>query len=394
MSSYIEFTAFGAYCGDFISELVASEYDVWDVTAADGLHTVKTAPANYLSIARTARKYRVKTRVTDRAGAYFLLKRYRRRVGIPLGLLAFFAIIVMMSNHVWVIKISGNSGVGNWQILERLAESGIRPGVHVESVNANLAELELMLAIEELAWVSIEPNGNVINVKISERIKEDGKVKIPLDTDCNVISDKSGQLIKAQVYRGELLYEVGSGVNAGDVIVSGVVVDTQGKQSYVHADASLIVEVVDVVDFYQPYTTFRRAKNGQFVRNNSIVFLGMRFGGERQINKYADHVEYSENVRIPQVFGFPLPLRVLEQDYTFYERVEVTESPADTFVMLGQSIELYEKNFLKGTDGADAVIVDKQVEYFPDENGIGALVRYVYQAEAAVQKEFAYNPYG
>jgi len=378
VSSYIEFTAFGVYCNDFINHLVSSNHQVWGIASNSDIYTVRTSPMNYKAIAATARQYRVKTKVVHRSGLYFSIRRYRNRIGIPLGLLTSFAVIVLMSNFVWDIRITGlseESQLGKWQILEQLDKSGIRPGVHINGYNANQAELEIALAVDELAWVSIERAGSRINVKVSERL-ETQREEITLETPCHVIAAKSGQLVKAEVYRGLLLYEVGSGVHEGDVIVSGKV-----DGNTLHADAKLFVEVVEAVDFYQPYTTQQRAKNGKSRHNSSVVFLGKRFGGEIEVAKNADHISYSQTITAPKLLGFPLPLRVLNQDYIFYDRIEVTDSAADTREKLDKKIELYESNFLK-----DSEILEKQAEYFPDDNGIGVLVRYVYRADVALKQ--------
>jgi similar to stage IV sporulation protein len=387
VKSYIEFTAFGVYCNQFIDYIVKSEHIVFDITSSDDIFTVKTAPVNYSSIARKAREFRVKTKVVRRSGWYFTLRRYRKRAGVIFGMLAFFGIIVLMSNFVWSIKIIGNEQVSDRRILEKLAQGGIHPGVSIHSFNANRAELELRLAIEELAWVSIERAGSTLNVKLSEVMDFSAESVGESDnnTPCNIIAGRSGQLIRAEVYRGELLYAVGSGINAGDIVVSGVISDFAGGQYFVRADAKLILEVVEVVDFFQPYTTLHRAKNGRSKSNRSIVFLGRRLGGEAEISKiskHADHIDYSESMTVPRVFGFPMPFRVLEQRYTFRDRVEVTDSAAVTREKLDKQIELYETNFLKYAE-----IIEKQAEYFPNEDGIGALVRYVFHTDAAEKAE-------
>jgi similar to stage IV sporulation protein len=249
--------------------------------------------------------------------------------------------------------------------------------VHIEGFNANQAELELALAIEELAWVSIERTGSRINVKISERLDGGDSNEIAVTTPCNIIAGRTGQLIKAEVYRGELLYELGSGVSAGDIVVSGVI-----HGGIVHADALLLAEIVEIVDFYQPFSTKQRAANGHSMSNRSIVFLGMRFGGELDICPHSDHVQYTQSMTAPNIFGFPLPFRVLNQDYVFYDRLEVIDPPVTALNKLNRQIDLYETNFL-----SDAEIIERQVEYFPDENGVGALVRYIFHTDIAVKSE-------
>jgi similar to stage IV sporulation protein len=319
------------------------------------------------------------------------------------GVLAFFAVITALSGFVWDISIEGNSSVSNYRIMQQLERSGIRTGMPTGgfSVNANLAELELALAIDELAWVSIERLGNRVNVKVNEVFGDDEKQEIPQSKPANVISLHSGRLVQAQVYRGELLFEEGSGVRAGQVVVSGVVpipeisgesgvpqeTGNTAAYNYVHADALLLVEVSKAADFFQEYTVSRRARNGRRINNTSYVFLGRRIGSELEINPSADHIDYSERLYTPLIFGFPLPFRVLEQDYIFYDRVQVTDSPVNARESLDRQIELYERNFILLCEFSE--IVSRQTEFFPEENGIGALVHYVFVTNAAQKVEIS-----
>jgi len=388
--NHIEFTAFGAYCNDFINELVNSDYNAWDISGNADIYTVKTAPQNYMAIARLAGSYRVKTKVSGRSGVYFKLRRYKKRIGIPLGILAFFAIIVTMSNFIWSIRITGNHELSSYRIVEQLELHGIKSGAPIRGFNANQIELMLTLTFDELAWVNIERSGSRVNVKINERLPSAIET-IPVSSPCNVVAKFSGQLIETEIYRGRLLYEVGSGVNAGDIVVSGVIANNtadpnnpwSGSIAYVHADAKLIAECIEIVEFYQPLSTFHNVKNGFTDNNTSMIFLGMRFGRDKIIaNKNADNVVYSEEMRAPDIFGFPLPFRVLTQRYIYHDRIEVADAAPYALQKLNRQIELFELNFL-----GEAEIIEKQVEYFPDEEGIKAVAEYIFRVDVAEKVE-------
>jgi similar to stage IV sporulation protein len=372
---------------------------VHDICEEAGVYRIKTAPKNYPAIVKLARSLKIRTKVVRRVGLYFFLRRHRQRIGIPFGLLAFFGIIVFMSNYVWDVEISGNRQVSDYRIAQQLDRHGIRTGIRIGDFNANLIELELAIAIDEIAWVSIERAGSRIVVKVNEAQPDRDSARIPLSQPANVVAGRSGQLIRADVFRGELLLPIGSGVNAGDTVVSGVVPirapppnpatpEILGEvisHRYVHADAVLILEVSESMDFYQPFTVYHRARNGRSASNRSIVFLGRRLGGELRIPPDSDHVDYSERLHTPTFLGFPLPFRVLEQDYVFRDRVQVTDTPAEARRLLDRQIERYETNFILSGDGAE--IIERHTEFFPDDDGIGALVRYVFRVNAAVQRE-------
>jgi similar to stage IV sporulation protein len=382
--SYVEFTAFGVYCGEFIDYLISSEHYVFDVCADSNLYKAKSAPQNYPAIAKKAREYGVRTRVVGRGGAYFLVRKHRKRIGVMFGVLAFLGIIVAMSNFVWDINIVGNSEVGRYRIMAELDKQGIRTGIRTNAFDANLAELRLALAIDELAWVNIERAGSRINVKVSESVGNERGGGIPLSRPTNVVATRSGQLVSANIYRGELLGVVG----VPNYVMGAPPDEDTGISSYryVHADAVLIAEIVEYVDFHQPFTVMHRADNGHSANNRSVIFLGHRFGNELPIPAHAAHVDYSEKLYAPRLFGlFTLPVRILEQNYVFSDRIEVTDTPVNAKRQLDNQIELYERNFILTCDTAE--IVERVTEYYPDEFGISAMVRYVFRVDVAVKTE-------
>jgi len=384
-NNYAEFTAFGAYCGDFIDCLAKSEIEVWDISGANEIYTAKTAPQNYIRVARKAREFRVKTAVSKRSGKYFLLRRYRKRLGIPAGILAFFAIIVVMSNYIWDIRITGNQQISRAQILEQLEKNGIKTGVPANSFNKNKAEINISLALGDLAWVNIEREGSRLNVKVSESLPSDA-AQVPSDAPCNIVAGRSGQIISTEIYRGKLLYPMRSGVNKGDIVVSGVVGNGAGGLQFVHADAKIIAECTETMEFYQPFASYQNVKNGYSAAEKSIIFLGMNFplsfGSSRSYK--GDNIKYTEEIRAPKILGFRLPYRLLTQNYVYYDRVEITDTETDALEKLNMTVDLYEQNLLAGAE-----IVAREIEYFPDDLGIRAKVSYVFRTDIAVKKEFS-----
>lgn len=383
--NYAEFTAFGAYCGEFMDFLAKSDIPIWDISGSNDIYTARVAPGNYMKVARKSRDFRVKTAVVGRGGAYFVLRRYRGRIGIPLGILAFFAIIVIMSNFIWDIKIIGNQTLTRAQIVEQLEKNGVKAGTPVKGFNANKVEIKMSLALNELAWVSVERAGSRLIVKISERLPSDGNNASPVPTEspCNVIAGRSGRIVTTEIYRGRLLYKPKSGVNKGDIIVSGVIGNGSGGLLFVRADAKIIAECTETVELYQAYDNYEDIKNGVTASDKYVIFLGMNIpvAGERPIK--GDNIKYSEEIRAPKIFGFPLPYRELTQNYVYYDRVRVTDAPSDALEKLNNAIDLYERNFL-----SNAEIISRDIGYFPDDDGIKAVVTHTFYEDIAVKKEF------
>ncbi|MCL2698495.1 MAG: sporulation protein YqfD [Oscillospiraceae bacterium] len=379
MKSYIVVSAFGSYNEDFVNSLVKKNIKVWNLKNKDGVIFFNISPYFYKKIARVAFNFGVRTRVEQRHGAYFRLRRYKKRYGIFFGAVSFIGIIVLMSNFVWDIKVHGNADVSAQQIIEVMEKHGIQNGVNIFKYDSEKAELALVLELDRLAWVNIERHGSRINVNVSERLEiEDNK--IPVTTPCNVVAVKTGVIVDAEVYRGRLLSEPGSGVNRGDVIVSGVVEDGAGNIILSHASAKIIAECEDSAEFFVPFTSLEKKNNGKVTKNNFIVLLGHAFP-MFMIESKPENAVYSEEMRVPTFFGLRLPYRKKTEIYTHYDYVEVTIGQVTALERLKRQIELYRQNFY-----GDSEIVSFDEKYYVQEDGIFAEVRVVYRTNIAQQR--------
>jgi len=379
MKSYIVVSAFGSYNEEFMNDLFRKNIKVWNVKNKDGIIYFNMSPYLYKKAARSALNSGVRTRVESRHGAYFKLRKYKKRYGIFFGAASFLGIIVLLSNFVWDIKVSGNENLSAPQIIEIMEKYGISNGVGTKSYDAEKAEIALTLELGSLAWVNIERQGSRIYVNLSERL-EAAPPEIPVTTPCNVVADRSGQIVKAEVYRGRLLVEVGSGVDRGDVIVTGVVDDGAGNIILSHASARIIAECEESAEFFVPFTSLERKNNGKTSENNFIVFLGHSFP-LFMLDNSPENAVYSEETRAPKLFGFPLPYRLKTEIYSHYDMVEVTITQSQALERLNKQIEMYRANFY-----GDSEIVLFEEKFITREDGIAAEVWVVYRTDIAQQR--------
>jgi similar to stage IV sporulation protein len=377
--NYIVVSVFGSYNNEFVNELVKNNIKVYDIKNRNGVIYLNTSPYFYKKIARIARGCGVRTRVEERHGAYFKLRRYKKRYGIVFGAISYLGIIVLMSNFVWDITVHGNSDVSAPQIMEVMEKHGIQAGVGIHAYDPEKAELALVLELDRLAWVNIERHGSRIHVNVSERLENEENM-IPVTTPCNVVAVKTGVIVGTEVYRGRLLVEPGSGVSRGDVIVSGVVEDGAGNVLLSHASAKIIAECEEITEFFVPFTSLERKNNGKKSENNFIVFLGYGFP-LFIIDSKPEHAVFSEEMRAPTFFGLRLPLRLKTEIYAHYDYVEVTIGQARALEKLKKQIELYRQNFY-----GDSEIITFEEKYFMQEDGILAEVRVVYRTDIAQQR--------
>ena len=380
---YVKFSIIGTECEEFLSYSLNIGIKIYDVENDDGIIYAKTSPSQYFSLSKIVRDFHVRMRITEKRGFLFRAYRYRNRYGIIIGLLAYVLVLLLCSGIVWDITITGNERISDESVLEFLAENGIYPGASRKDLDTTVTELSALLSFDDLAWISIENEGSRVNVKLNERIAnaENG---LSVSTPCNIVAAHGGIITEAEVYRGTMLYEIGSGVAEGDIIVSGIVNDGAGNISVNHADAKIIAEYEEEVSFYQQFNTVEKVKTSEKSYSEYFKLFGFTF--PRQNEKYTDGYTYIANSYEVRLFGIKMPWTRVVVEGTRTEEIEVTRTVSDVKRLLERELEMYELNFLKNVE-----IVDREIEYERDENGIKLVCNLTLRGNIASQSEIFYR---
>ena len=379
---YVKFSIIGTECEEFISYSLNEGIRIYDIENEEGIIYAKTSPSQYFLLAVVKRSFHVRMRITEKRGFWFTAYRYRNRYGIIAGLLAYGLVLLLCSGIVWDITITGNERISDESILEFLAESGIYPGASRKELDTTVTELSALLYFEDLAWISIESEGSRVNVKLNERIAnaENG---LPVSTPCNIVASRGGVITEAEVYRGTMLYEIGSGVAEGDIIVSGIANDGAGNISVNHADAKIIAEYEEEISFYQLFNTVEKVKTDEKTYSEYLKLFSFTF--PQQNEKYIDGYTYTSNSYEVSILGVKMPWTRVVVEGTRMKDVEVSRTVNDVKRILDQELEMYELNFLKNVE-----IVDRKIEYERDENGIKLVCKFTLRGNIASQSEIFY----
>ena len=74
------------------------------------------------------------TRISEH-GLPKLIRRYRKRIGIPLGILLFFVMLTASGSVIWQIDVIGCEKLDSDTVISRLRELGCGVGTYVPSVD-------------------------------------------------------------------------------------------------------------------------------------------------------------------------------------------------------------------------------------------------------------------
>lgn len=159
LRGYVIFTAEGAFAEEFINRVIRAGILVWG-TFKNGIQlTGRVRAREYRLLRPYARKTGVRLRVERRKGVPFFLYRYRKRLGILVGLTVAILFLWAMSLFIWDIQVTGNETIDAGDVLRTVEEMGLKIGAFRPSLDARVFERQLILDYKEISWVAVNITG-------------------------------------------------------------------------------------------------------------------------------------------------------------------------------------------------------------------------------------------
>lgn len=317
----VQFTATGGFTERFLNLAARKGINLWDVGRRGESIEAKVLAHQYKALRECAKKTGVRLKSGSRVGAPFQMHRYRKRIGILIGVLLFVAFLFFMSFFVWSIELKGMETIPEEKILAQLEELGVRVGAPKWSIDFTTLEDRMLLAIPELSQVAITTKGTSVWIEVRERAQK--PEMIDEDQPNNVIAAKTGQIKKLEVLEGMPMVEKGQAVAKGDLLVSGIVEDKYGGITMRHAMATVIAETQTDFTIEIPLQQTIPQKTGkEFTRSSIRIF---RFDLPLYIATRPDgQYERSRSVDQLEIFGYQLPFYWVSDQYTELEMTPIT----------------------------------------------------------------------
>lgn len=376
----ITFSAIGAYHEEFLSELIRENIFLKNIRTERHLLYADAKRSSYLKIARIARKYGIRVRVTERRGLYFRLSSYRKRIGLLFGGILAVLLLLILECFVWKIEVQGGTLVSENQILEVLIEDGIFPGAFLSSFDVNDTEIHLKQRIPQISWVSVSRTGSTVSVYLNENGTEE-REEIPLKTPCNVIAAKTGKIVETQVYSGMMLYPIGSGVSEGNVVVSGVVNDGAEHILMTHASAKIIAEFTEEVSLSMPYTTVEKQATGKVETAKELMLFGFVIPLSQKPESHGNKI-CTEYTQVYYCGGIRLPWKTKTFTFTEYEDLSVTRKTEDIIRLLEKRLDDYCENVFY-----DYEILGVEKQASNTDTDVTLTAKVTLKGDIAVQKQ-------
>ena len=280
---------------------------------------------------RVAKKCGIRVHILKRRGFSFIVGRYKKRLGIPVGAAIFFCFLEVMSCFIWTVEVSGNKTLPEKDILAACEKIGVKEGRLKSSVNPKTAKQELLLELNKLAWASVNIEGCRVTVNVSEAAQKAEEKGTPT----NLKASADGIITKINITSGNCLVKPGDTVAKGDLLVSGVIERADSTQ-FVRSAGSITAKTERELTVSGYYKRTVGEKTGKIKKKSVLSFFGINiplFLG-RENGNYESRTEIKE----ASLLGKSLPIRLYTKYFEMTAQKEVIFSKEELLKELEEEL--------------------------------------------------------
>jgi len=347
----------------FINQLTRNQIHIWHVKkhGDDGItFRMKLNDIKKLRIA--ARKSDCKIEFLKRTGLPFIFKRMLKNSGFIFGAIAFFFIVLVLSNMVWGIEIKGADPATEHKIRKELNSMGVKKGMlqffldNPEGIQRKLTD-----NINIITWVGVELKGTTYHLQVVEKTEQKQPEFL---SPRNLVAKKKAIIVDMFVEDGKAKVNIHDHVKPGQLLVSGIVGEGE-RTKIVPAKGEVYGEVWYKTDVTQPLKNTLQVFNGNEQRKYFIKFgdFPIQIWGFGKIDFREFEIESDE--RKIRFLKWELPISYLHQ--TIREREEVTRVYSRSEAI--EVAKLKARNDIKKHLGENDKIKGEKVLHKSIENG-------------------------
>lgn len=310
----------GEFCERLLNLISLNKVSAWNIKRKVDKILLSVKVKDIWKLRKIRRKTGIKIRIIERKGVPFIIQKYHLRYGFVFGLILFFSIIYILNMFVWRVEIVGNQSVSSEEIFKTCEAIGIKNGIKKSKFDSYKLRDELLLNAEKLSWASLNLEGSVITVNVSE-IKND----FNSEEYCNIISDYNGVIKSIKVQKGSASVSVGDAIQKGDLLISGVVT-AAGQSFFTNASGEILAEVEEKITIEIPMFETQKTHNVKNYKKYCLDFFNITI--PLYLGRETRDYDYIWNKNTINFFGKEMPIVFYTLDiYPYiYEEYQLNET--------------------------------------------------------------------
>ena len=209
-------------------------------------------------------------RIERRGGLPTLMGRFIRRPGLVAGVICAVAVVVASELFLFDIRVTGNTTLTAAQVKGMLAEQGFTVGRFLPGIDTDKLENSVMIAHDEIAWLSVNIKGNVASVEL---IEQRSREKQPTLSPAHVVASQSGEVVSVELWRGNVLVAAGDQVQKGAILIAGVYDSQTEGFRFTRASGRVLAKTVHQFRVEIPYKYEKKVYSDRVWEKKTLIFF-------------------------------------------------------------------------------------------------------------------------
>ncbi len=360
MRGYVKIKVTGTYLERFLNLCSRNEVSLWGIDRRDidELH-VKMNIKDFKKLKNFASKTRCKVKIIKKVGFPFLSVHFKTRYVLHIGLVIFVLLVHITTSRIWDIHLIGDANINKAEIIWALKNEKIYIGSKTSDIDVVLAKENILYNYGELAYISINIEGNIAKVELVGKEMEK-MLDTPVEIPTNIISDKTGIVHKIDVISGTAIAKVGQTVMKGDLLVDALITPRVETSDYrlVEAKADITLRTWNDITLVMPVQIPKKEYTGKEKILYSLIL------GEKRVNLYLDCIHiYDDYDKITEELEFQLnesfifPVRLIKDTYKQYSLTDYSIEEDNAYMILKEGTQ----NLI--TKNTDVELISSQYDF-------------------------------
>lgn len=372
---YLKVSFEGVYSERILSVLADENIKVWHLKYKSGIILCRMFAKDFKRIRGIRKKTGVKIKIVGKCGFPFIWKGYNHRFGFLIGAVLFFVLLKFFSTFVWVINVDGNNTVKSADIINTLSSIGITERMKKSDINAKISAQNLLMQRNDLAWASLNIEGCVLNVNVSEIEKKPSSDEA---VPSNLIAKEDGIIKKIDAVSGDVRVKVGENVHKGDILVSGII-ESMSSTAFVNSNAVVLAQVERNYIEKELFVKSIKKNTGKVSNNRVLEVLGVKIPLYLPKSENDVNLKYTANQAV--LFGKKIPVKIYNKSLSYYQKNQIVSNEEQLKNRLSAGL----KEFLDSKEIEGYIPIG--TEYFTDDDGVSVSHRYLCDINIAAESK-------
>lgn len=381
LSGYVNIKVEGFFVERFINMCLAQDIFLWNIKNENNvLVKLKISVADFKKIKKIAKKTKSKVKIETKVGLPFFLYHYRKRKIFLILACIVFLLIFILTRFVWNIEITGTKNISVEELRAVLKEEGIKEGILKNSIETEEVINTIRLKREDIAWIGIKIKGTNVIVEVVEA-KEKPEV-IDETKICNIVAKKSATISKIIVQNGTARVSVGDAVNAGDLLVEGVMEGQYTGTRQVNAEATIYGKISYEKSKKESLIQEIEKSTGKEEKKIEINLNNFKIILPKGVSKFENYDTIKTNKKLKLFSNFYLPISFTEIKFVEKQKEYKTYTEEELILKLKKELE----DELKKEYSLSEENIEELLETDVQNGSVEVKVTYIVQEEIGTKE--------